>query len=223
MEKLIVANWKAEKNMSQAVEWVKTIRHVLEESRLKVVVCPDFVSIPVVASLLKDTSVALGAQDVSSWEKGPHTGEVVAESLSGMVDYVILGHSERRLELSETTTMIVKKVAQAQNSGIIPIVCFSSIEEVRDYHRNLGPTTGIYFAYEPLLAIGTDNPQDSGEAKKQLDRFKEILGDVDLLYGGGVEEANVGSYLEVGFSGVLVGSASLDEGQFAKIVRIANT
>ncbi|OGY27764.1 MAG: hypothetical protein A3F33_03685 [Candidatus Woykebacteria bacterium RIFCSPHIGHO2_12_FULL_43_10] len=222
MEKLIVANWKAEKNISEASSWVKTIRHILEESVVKVVICPDFVSIPVVRGLLKDTSVGLGAQDISSEDKGPHTGEVVVDSLKGLVDYVILGHSERRSGQAETTTMIIKKVGHADRVGITPIVCFSSLEEVRDYHKSHGPTEKIYFAYEPLLAIGTDKPQGSEEAKKHLESFKEILGDIDLLYGGSVEENNVRSYLSVGFQGVLVGNASLNEEQFAKIVRIAN-
>src|SRR3989338_4374793 len=121
-----------------------------------------------------------------------------------------------------TTTMIIKKVGHADRVGITPIVCFSSLEEVRDYHKSHGPTEKIYFAYEPLLAIGTDKPQGSEEAKKHLESFKEILGDIDLLYGGSVEENNVRSYLSVGFQGVLVGNASLNEEQFAKIVRIAN-
>ena len=101
MKNIIVANWKANKDIHEVSTWIRNARSTLEESSEEVVVCPDFVSIAIAASLLKGTSVKIGAQDISQFEKGPYTGEVTGNSLAELADYVLIGHSERREKFGE--------------------------------------------------------------------------------------------------------------------------
>ena len=94
---LVVANWKATKTIKETIEWVKRAKPKLEGIvGIEVVICPSFTSLPFVASLFKGTSIKVGAQTVSHLPDGPYTGEVTAAMIDGLVDYCIVGHSERR-------------------------------------------------------------------------------------------------------------------------------
>lgn len=220
MKKILVANWKANFDLHEAVEWLKAIRTILEEATIEVVICPDFISIPAVASLVKGTSVRVGSQDVSQFEKGAFTGEVTAHSLKELVQYALIGHSERRRYFSETTEIVLKKVRNATKGGIIPIVCLENISQAREYQKGSGTLKAV-FAYEPKGAIGTGQPEPSENASEVLVDLRKILGEQTcILYGGSVTGENINNYLKVGFNGALVGSASLDEEKFVKMVSV---
>lgn len=220
MKKVLVANWKANFDLHESSEWLKAIRTILEEATIEVVICPDFISIPIVASLVKGTSISLGSQDVSQFEKGAFTGEVTAESLKDLVKYCLIGHSERRRYFSETTEIVLKKAQSAVKYKIIPIVCLENASQALEYKKG-GGTLEAVFAYEPRSAIGTGQPESPENASGVLEDLRETLGQqACVLYGGSVTEENVLDYLAVGFRGSLVGSASLDKEKFVKIVSV---
>lgn len=220
MKKILVANWKANFDLHQSSEWLKEIRTILEEATIEVVICPDFISIPITASLVKGTSISLGSQDVSQFEKGAFTGEVTTHSLKGLVRYALIGHSERRGYFSETTEVILKKARNATKEGIIPIVCLENASQALSYKKGSG-TLEVVFAYEPKSAIGTGQPESPVKASGVLEDLREILGgQARILYGGSVTEKNIRNYLDRGFNGALVSSASLDKEKFVKIVSV---
>lgn len=220
MKKILVANWKANFDLHEAVEWLKAIRTILEEAPIEVVICPDFISIPIAASLVKGTSISLGSQDVSQFEKGAFTGEVTTHSLKGLVKYALIGHSERRGYFSETTEVILKKARHATKDGIIPIVCLENASQAQSYKKG-SRTLRAVFAYEPKSAIGTGQPESPEKASGVLEDLREILGNqACILYGGSVTEKNIRHYLDRGFNGALVGSASWDKEKFVKIVSV---
>lgn len=218
MGKIVIANWKANKSIHETSEWIKNTRSKLEESENKIVVAPDFVSLPIAASLLKGTSLGVCAQDVSMFERGPYTGEVVAEVLKELVEYVLVTHSERRKYFQEDDSTAVKKVKMALKYGLKPVLCVEGSEELRDYLDLGGEYKGILVAYEPIESIGTGKPEEPARAREVLDQLRSLLQAESILYGGSVTDQNVSTYVDLGFDGVLVGNASLDSEEFCKIL-----
>ncbi|MDO8601445.1 MAG: triose-phosphate isomerase [bacterium] len=196
MKTLIVANWKANpKTLSEARELFVATKDA------RAIICPPFVYI----SILK----AKGAQDCGA---GVNTGEISAVMLKDLgVEYVILGHSERRRYLEETEEMINKKIKAALKSGLKPILCVENAKQARDWQN-------IIIAFEPVSAIGTGKALSWQKAKKfrqSLARFKTVL------YGGSVNSKNAKDYIQkAGFQGLLVGGASLNAKEFAKILEL---
>ena len=246
---LIVANWKENFTASEAERWADELNKELrmsasgDSSNLKnkgeteVVVCPPFVLIPVlksqVSSLPPDSpqrrlprggrgkfQVHLGAQDVSKFEEGQYTGEVSAKMLKDFVKHVIVGHSERRKYFGEMDEDVELKIEQCLKHNLIPIVCVNNLEQVPKCQSAKVPKETI-FAYEPLFAVGTDTPDTPENAQKFAEKIKGEVGqDVRLLYGGSVNAENVKLFVSrPDIDGVLVGQASLDAAEFAKIVK----
>lgn len=175
----------------------------------------------------------LGAQNCHWEEKGAFTGEISPKTLKELgVEYVIIGHSERRIHLQETDEMINKKLKAALKFGLIPILCIGEKEnedaklivekqlneDLKDAADN--EIKKIILAYEPVWAIGTGNFCDPQKAKKVLELIKEKL-DNRVLYGGSVNSKISGDYLKIGFEGLLIGGASLDAEEFIKIIENA--
>lgn len=215
----IIANWKSNETIAQALEWISFVGPKLEKrANIKVVVCPTFVAIEEVkkACLVGNYSILVGAQDLSPFEVGPYTGEEAASLLKDMVDLVILGHSERRQNFNETDEMVTQKVDMAKKYNIIPLVC------VQD--ENTPVPDGVdLIAYEPIFAIGTgkaDTPQNASEIAKVLkNKHNQSL---KVLYGGSITADNAKAFLQQELlSGLLIGGASLDPEQFLKIVEIS--
>ena len=159
----------------------------------------------------------VGAQDLSPFSEGAFTGEEPAKFLKQFVDLAILGHSERRQNFGETDEMVAKKVTQALDNQIIPLVCVQGEETPVPEKVNL-------IAYEPIFAIGTGNPDTPENASKVAGGFKRKYGSpaggLEVLYGGSVKSENVKSFLSAEFiSGVLVGGASLNPEEFVKIIQ----
>ncbi len=215
----IVANWKSNKTIAEALDWVGQVGpKLIHKPGIQVVVCPTFLAAEEVKKVVMvgHFPLLVGVQDLSPFEEGPFTGEEAARILSDVVDLAILGHSERRQNFGETDQMVAQKVAQALKYNIKPLVCVQ------------GPDTPVppgvkLVAYEPLFAIGTGHPEDPVNASQVARQLKERVDtSLQVLYGGSVTGENVGSFLSVeNLSGLLVGGASLDPQQFGRIVQSA--
>ena len=211
----IVANWKSNKTIAGALDWISQVGPKLPKREdLKVVVCPTFSCLSEVkkAVTVGNFPLLVGSQDLSPYEVGAYTGEESASLLKELVGVSIIGHSERRQNFSETDEMVSKKVEQALQSGIIPLVCVQ------------GPDTPIpdgckLVAYEPIFAIGTGNPDTPENAENVAKTLKKKYGEeLEVLYGGSVTSQNLKSFTKMpNLSGALVGKASLEVEEFVKI------
>ena len=221
----IIANWKSNKTIQEASDWVSQVGPKLPKSDpstssgLKVVVCPTFICLEEVKKsiLVGNFPLMVGSQDLSPFGIGAFTGEEAAKILKDFVDLSILGHSERRQNFSETGEMVTQKHKQALENGITPLVCVQGEETPV-------PEGCKLIAYEPIFAIGTDNPdtpENAGSVAKNLkQKYGPPAGGLEILYGGSVNSLNVKSFIDQeNISGVLVGNASLDAKEFLKIVQ----
>lgn len=227
---LIVANWKENKTAPQTKEWLEEFSNPKFQipNNVGVVICPSFVLIPVLRSHFSHhtSHLSLGAQDVSKFEEGQYTGEVSAKMLKDFVEFVIIGHSERRRYLGETDEDVAAKSVLALKYDLIPIVCASSVKEARSWKLEAGKDAGgwrlddVVFAYEPLFAVGSSEPDTPENAQKFAQKIRAEVGlDVRILYGGSVNAENVKSFVsQPDIGGVLVGQASLDVAEFSKII-----
>ncbi|TSC63668.1 MAG: triosephosphate isomerase (TIM) [Microgenomates group bacterium Gr01-1014_93] len=216
----IIANWKDNKTIAEALDWISQVGPKLEKrENIKVVVCPTFTAIEEVkkAVMVGNFPIMVGAQDLSPYPEGAFTGEEAAGILKQFVDLAIIGHSERRQKFNETDEIIAQKVKQALNHQIIPLVCVQNGE-------TLVPEGVKLIAYEPIFAISTDNPDSPENAEKVAETFKQKYGDeLEVLYGGSVTSENIGGFLNRGnLNGVLVGGASLGAEEFLKIIYAAH-
>ena len=233
MKPLIVANWKANKNIEETLDWINQTKTSLEEAKnTEVVICSSFISIPTLATLLIGSPIKIGAQTVSDRSDGAFTGEVVASTLKGLVTHCIVGHSERRRYYNENELQVGEKVKNLVEQNITPILCISDIKQMDNY---LASSEGfkqnaskIVFVYEPPSAIsggGDYHPESPEEASANIAKISEKIGsEVITLYGGSVSEADVAKFLaEKNINGVLVGKASLNAETFIKLVQKANS
>jgi len=214
----IIANWKSNKTIAEALEWVSKVGPNLHfRENIKVVVCPEFDAIVEVKKAVQvgGWKLEVGAQDLSPFRAGAYTGEEAAQNLSQLISLSILGHSERRQNFGETDEMVAKKVDQARQNNIIPLVCVQGKE-------TLVPEGCKLIAYEPVFAIGTGNP-DTPENANQVAKFlrKQHGHDAEILYGGSVNHENAKAFVQQeSISGLLIGKSSLDPEEFLQIVNI---
>lgn len=247
----IAGNWKMNKTAYEAVQLVQELSYLTEEVKpeeVDVVVCPPFVALKSVSTFVEyeKPNFTLGAQNMH-WEKeGAYTGEISPLMLKDLrVEYVILGHSERRLYFFETDEMVSKKVRAAYDNGLIPILCVGETLEERDSSQtnqvvqrqlftvldNLSSeeVERLIVAYEPVWAIGTGKsafPETANDVARYLralvgSKFNpEVAKKLRILYGGSVTPENVQEFTaEPDIDGVLVGGASLEASKFAAIIR----
>lgn len=214
----IVANWKSNKTISQALEWVDIVGPNLEKrENIKVVVCPLILDAEEVkkAVLVGNYQLIVGCQDLSPFDTGAYTGEEAARLLKEVIDFTILGHSERRQNLSETDLMVAEKVRQANQNHITALVC------VQDKDTPVPEGTDIV-AYEPIWAIGSGRADTPQNANMVAEKIKNITHELPILYGGSVTSDNAKAFLQQqNISGLLIGIASLDPEEFLNIVSIA--
>lgn len=226
MSKLIIANWKSNHNLQTAQAWINQVLPAVAEAKAELVVAPPFSLLAEIAELLVSSNIALAAQDLSQFGAGSYTGAVCAENLTGLkVQYVILGHSERRKNFQETDEMVAIKVKQALVAGINPIICIDEPYLESQYQALV--QAGIDFAqanlvvaYEPLAAIGTGQSADLEQVTQVIAKIKELFGPVLVIYGGSVTAAKIKDYLAIS-DGVLVGGASLKGENFVELVKQA--
>ncbi len=205
---LVVANWKC-----HPVKLAEAKRLFAKVKNLEAVICPPFVYLSHFSHGRRKCS--MGAQDCFWAEKGAFTGEISPLMLRDLgVEYVILGHSERRKYQKETDRLIEKKLKAVMRAGLRPILCIDKISQIPKKIKR-----GYILAYEPLFAIGTGKPCSIKKAKKIKDRIKKKV-KVPLLYGGSVNSLNARDYIkQAGFDGLLVGGASLKPKEFIDIVK----
>ena len=219
--KYLIANWKSTKNIENTLDWVMSFNRLLKSNKnllnklnndeLKIIICPSYHLISLVKQkIIKHKNINLGSQDVSFFEQGNYTGEVSAQNLKELINYSIVGHSERRKYLKETNNVIDQKINLLKDYSIEPILC------VRD-ENDLIPKDVKIIAYEPVYAIGTGNNEDL--AKVISAKHKIIKDNEDIfVYGGSVNPENIIQYsLSPEIKGFLVGNASKDPISFIDI------
>ena len=212
----IIANWKSNKNIAEALDWVSKVGpQIPKNENLKVVVCPTFTCLEEVkkAITVSNFPLMVGSQDLSPYSEGSYTGEEAGRILKDVIELSLLGHSERRKNFGETDEMVSNKVKQALDNNIIPLVC------VQD--ENVPVPEGCKLvAYEPVWAIGSGTP-DTPENDQQIAQvLKSKYGDIEVLCGGSVNSGNIKSFVsQPDISGALIGGASLDAEEFIKILK----
>lgn len=219
----IVANWKAHKNLAETQDWIETFIGLLKkdaktsaklrDKKITIIICPSHHLIyPTKQQLKEIPNLFIGAQDVSFFEKGSYTGEVPAQNIRELVDFVILGHSERRKYFKETNNVIDQKTILALEHGLKPIVCARNPQD-------LVPQGVEFVAYEPVFAIGTGENESLDEVLR-MKRSLHLDPSTKFLYGGSVDEKNITSYASSEIGGFLVGTASKDPHAFYKMTTL---
>lgn len=234
---LIAGNWKMNTTRNEALQLITAIQQAPVPDGVDVVIFPPFVWLEAVGRSLRD-QVQLGAQDCSAEARGAFTGQVSAEQIRELCDWVIVGHSERRRDGSESNELVGRKAAAAIAAGLTPIACVGESIETRESGRAeafvgsqidaileaAGPdTTDLVIAYEPIWAIGTGVSATADDAQAMCAFIRGRLGrrgeNVSVLYGGSVVPENASAYLaQNDVDGLLVGGASLKADQFLAIV-----
>ena len=246
--KLIIAgNWKMNKTAAEALALVKSLKLDLANVKeVDVVVCPPFTALAIVATVVLESNIRLGAQNMSEHQNGAFTGEIAAGMLKEFsVRYVILGHSERRQYQNESDALIAKKALAAHAAALRPIVCVGeSLAEreggqmekvletqVRGSLAGLTPAQmdETIIAYEPCWAIGTGRTATSAQAQEAHVFIRGLLAKmfsdsvarrVRIQYGGSVKPSNARELMEQpDVDGALVGGASLDTRSFSDIIK----
>ena len=246
---VIAANWKMNTNLNEAIDLVTSLKKLLSSSvKATTIICPPFVYLPEINSILKDSNIYVGAQNMYFEEKGAFTGEISPSMVANFCKFVILGHSERRSIFGESNELINKKVHAALVNDLTPILCVGESQKEREeglaekiIHEQL--TVGlnqidnienVQIAYEPVWAIGTGIAATPELANEIMDgtiksTLKSLYNDeqverVPLLYGGSVNSDNIEeNVLMPVINGALVGGASLKSEEFSLIVTKAES
>lgn len=242
---LIAGNWKMHYTLEEALGVVKELVPLVETATAEVVLCVPFIHLSALKKALDGTNIKLGAQNMHFEEKGAFTGEVSPGMLEGLaLDYVILGHSERRQYFNETNETVNKKLQAAFNHKLSPILCIGESLEMREANEtedhlerqlkeglaNLSPEQmmELVIAYEPIWAIGTGKTATAEEANDTIAFIRKIIRQlydepvaqaVRILYGGSVKPDTIKEQMSMSdIDGALVGGASLKAQDFAAIV-----
>lgn len=228
MERLVIANWKMNpKSLKAALVLAGSVKRYLRDVQgVRVVICPPFPYLAAVARQLKHSTLELGAQD-ASWEpSGPYTGQVSLLMLKALgCTFVILGHSELRMQSGETDAMVNKKVRATLKAGLVPVVCVENVTQLIKALKGVSKSNygKIRVTYEPSWAISTGKgakPADPKEAKRMVRKLSTIASSAVFLYGGSVSSKNADAFLGTNMvQGFLVGQASLKPREFANLVK----
>ena len=247
---LVAGNWKLNKTANEAKVLLEEMLPGLEAvAGVEKLVCPTFTALGTVAEVLKDSDVALGAQNIFWESDGAFTGEISPAMIAEFCSYVIVGHSERRAYFGETDETVNKRAQAALVTGLTPVVCVGELLEDREAGReaevvsvqlmeglkNLPVKSGkdLVVAYEPVWAIGTGKTADVSDAvnmnrdviRPALAKLfgEEVAQQIRILYGGSVKPGNAADFFnEVEVDGALVGGASLKAADFIAIVEAAS-
>ena len=248
-KKVIAGNWKMNMNLHQSQKLVSEIINGLgKDNKAEVILCPPFTSLNEVNFLLKGTPVKLGAQNMYYEESGAYTAEISADMLKSVgCEYVILGHSERRVIFNESDELINKKIKTALAKELKPIFCIGELLEQREKGETMkvissqiekgleGITSdqmkNIIIAYEPVWAIGTGKTATPEQAQEVHSFIRELVAkkfsatvaeNLIIQYGGSVKPDNSGELLsQKDIDGALVGGACLKADSFLSIIASA--
>ena len=248
-EKIIIGNWKMKLSLQETANLAKNIESKFKNiDGVEVAVGPNFLSLPGVAEILKDSDIKICSQDVFWETQGAYTGEISPTMLKEAgCTYAMIGHSERRKFLMENYEMIHRKVKVVlEVDDLVPVVCIGENWEERKTDRRdfvlfdqlqqalgglkIGDDKKIIVAYEPIWAIGSGTSIEPAEAEYAHKVIKLTLNDMfgqamvernfKIIYGGSINSKNVVGFLGLeNIDGVLVGGASLDADEFHKVVQ----
>ncbi|MFV0278696.1 MAG: triose-phosphate isomerase [Parahaliea sp.] len=241
---LIMANWKMHGSRASVEQLVGELKVQVAAGHVDVVLCPSFVHLSQVIAACDGSGFAVGAQDCSHMHAGAYTGEVSPDMLADIgCSWVLLGHSERRQYHDESDGLVAAKLAAAVDAGLRPVLCVGEAREQREdgeayavvADQLRGALEGqpslvnLVVAYEPVWAIGTGltaSPEQAQEMhayiREQLDELGVKAAQTRLLYGGSVKAGNAAElFAQPDIDGALVGGASLDSAEFARIIASA--
>lgn len=242
----IIANWKMHGDADRVNAWISALKPTLKTlpATTNAVLCPPALWVALAAHAASGSGLAIGGQDCHGEEKGAFTGEISASMLvKAGARYVLLGHSERRTLMGETSASVAKKALAASHAGLIPVVCIGetlterkagrTIEVICTQMKESIPqgVPEVIVAYEPVWAIGSgltpevDDIVAAHRAIAEAARLHQLTHDkpVSVVYGGSVNSTNAASILGLsGVDGALVGGASLEAESFASILEAAN-
>lgn len=240
---LVVGNWKMNGTLASAQLLAKGIIAGLGSADADIAVCVPYVYLPAINELVKDTALGLGSQNIADKASGAYTGEVSASMLKEFnTQYALVGHSERRSYYGDTDASVAARYVQAQEQGIIPILCvgetleqreqdqtFTVINEQLDAVLDLAGVESLskaVIAYEPVWAIGTGKTATDEQAQEVHHYIRQyiaakdhaIADKVQILYGGSAKPDNAkGLFAQPDIDGGLIGGASLEAESFLKI------
>ena len=241
---IIAGNWKMNKTPEEARQLVRELIPLVKEAKAQVVVCPPAVCLAAVAEEIAGTNIALGAQNMHFEAKGAFTGELSSDMLKAVgVQYVILGHSERRQYFAETDDAVNKKVKAALAAGLTPIICVGEslsqrekgvTDEFVSMQAKLAldgltkeQVAGAVIAYEPIWAIGTGKTATAEDANHTIAAIRSAVRGVyaeaadamRIQYGGSMNPKNAAELMaKPEIDGGLIGGASLKAEDFSKVV-----
>lgn len=244
-KKVIAGNWKMNMLPNEAIKFIEELIPLVKDTQNEVVLCVPYTDLFYALLTAQNTNIKIGAQNMHFEEKGAYTGEVSAQMLKSInVEYVIIGHSERRQYFAETDETVNKKIKAAFNVGLKPIVCVGETLEQREAGKTEKVITkqtelalegltdeqvqNTIIAYEPIWAIGTGKTatkEDANESIKAIrnkiaEKYGQMVANgVIIQYGGSVKSSNAKELFEMSdIDGGLVGGASLKVEEFSKIV-----
>ena len=244
-KKVIAGNWKMNMLPNEAIQFIEELIPLVKDTENEVILCVPYTDLFYALLTAQNTNIKIGAQNMHYEEKGAYTGEISAQMLKSInVEYVIIGHSERRQYFNETDETVNKKIKAAFANGLKPIVCVGETLEQRENGETVKIITNqtklalegltdeqvknTIIAYEPIWAIGTGKTATSEDANNSIkairDEICQIYGQnvangVIIQYGGSVKSSNAKELFEMSdIDGGLVGGASLKSEEFSKIV-----
>lgn len=241
--KIIAGNWKMNMLPNEAMSFITELEPYAKNAKCEIILCVPYTDLFYSLLTAQNTNIKIGAQNMHWEEKGAYTGEVSPNMLKCInVEYVIIGHSERRQYFAETDETVNKKIKSALNHGLKPILCVGETLEQRENNmqdaiisnqiksalKGIESIENITIAYEPIWAIGTGKVATKEDANNTIkiirSTVKELYGDnvaqnVCILYGGSVKKENAKELFSTSdIDGALVGGASLKVDEFAKIL-----
>ena len=240
----MAGNWKMYKNPSETAAFFNSFKPLVASAKhCEIVLCPPFVNVPAAVAATQGSNIGIGAQNLFWAAEGAYTGEVSAPMIRAAgAQWVIIGHSERRQYFGETDETVNRRVTSALAHGLKSIMCVGETLEQRQANKTRhvlvtqtrggldGVAVGADFviAYEPVWAIGTGLAADGATAQEAIALIRatvrelagEVASSVRILYGGSVTGDNIAEFMsQPDVDGGLVGGASLDPDDFARIIR----
>ena len=243
--KVIAGNWKMNMLPNEAIAFIESLTPLVKDTENEVILCVPYTDLFYSLLTAQGTNIKIGAQNMHFEESGAYTGEVSGKMLKCIgVEYVIIGHSERRQYFAETDETVNKKIKTALANELKPIVCVGETLEQRESGKTeeiittqtrlaldgLSPEqlSNVIIAYEPIWAIGTGKTATSEDANNSIKAIRnevaklygdEVANEMIIQYGGSVKSSNAKELFTTSdIDGGLVGGASLKADEFAKIV-----
>ncbi len=243
---IIAGNWKMNNTIAETKELITGLIPLVKDAKCDVVICTPYTDLATAVEMTKGTNIKVGAENVHWAEKGAFTGEISAKMLVELgVEYVIIGHSERRQYFGETDASVNMRTKAALAAGLIPIVCVGETLEQREKNRTKAvvrkqingafadipeeDAKKIVVAYEPVWAIGTGRTATDEQAQETIKNIRGMIAHLygrkfanrlRIQYGGSMNPKNVaGLMAQPDIDGGLIGGASLKAEDFSKVVK----